>query len=143
MPHETLQPPAAKELLDGKEEWIYLDVRTVEEFQAGHAPGAYNAPVAFRGPGGMSLNPDFGDVVQRRFPKDAKLVLGCAAGIRSERACEMLAELGYENLVNMDGGFSGRRDQTGNLLVQGWLDCGFETETTCADDHTYAGLGGA
>jgi len=142
MPHKTVRPPAAKELLDGPEEWIYLDVRTVEEFQAGHAPGAYNAPVALRGAGGMSLNPDFGEVVQRRFPKDAKLILGCAAGIRSERACEILSQLGYENLVNMDGGFSGRRDPTGSLLVEGWLGCGFDTETTCEADHTYAGLCG-
>jgi rhodanese-related sulfurtransferase len=140
MPHKTLHPPAAKELLDGTEAWIYLDVRTVEEFHQGHAPGAYNVPVAIRGPGGMSLNPDFGDVVQKRFPKHAKLILGCAAGIRSERACEILSELGYENLINMNGGFTGRRDQTGRLLVEGWLGCGFDTETSCAADHTYAGL---
>lgn len=45
---------SASEALDllQKQGYEYLDVRTVEEFQAGHAPGAVNIPVMVRGPGG-------------------------------------------------------------------------------------------
>ena len=39
MSYETLNPPGSKERLDGG--WTYVDVRTVEEFEAGHAPGAF------------------------------------------------------------------------------------------------------
>ncbi|MCP3917191.1 MAG: rhodanese-like domain-containing protein [bacterium] len=36
-----------------------MDVRTVEEYEAGHVPGAFNIPYAFRGAVGMELNPNF------------------------------------------------------------------------------------
>lgn len=32
---------------------VYLDVRSVPEYEAGHAPGAYNIPLLHAGPGGM------------------------------------------------------------------------------------------
>lgn len=37
----------------------YLDVRTPEEFAAGHPPGAINIPFMFSAGGGMSPNPNF------------------------------------------------------------------------------------
>jgi E3 ubiquitin-protein ligase RNF13 len=140
MSHTTVTPPEAKELLESGAGWTYVDVRTVEEFQRGHAPGAFNVPIAVNGPGGMMLNDDFLPVMERSFPKDAKLILGCAAGIRSERACEALASCGYEQLVNMNGGFSGRRDPSGRLVVEGWQGHGFECEVAAPLERTYAGL---
>ena len=55
---------------------IYIDVRTVREFTAGHPEGAVNIPVAFPNPGGMMLNEDFVRVVEGHFPKDKKLIVG-------------------------------------------------------------------
>jgi E3 ubiquitin-protein ligase RNF13 len=127
-------------MLESGAGWTYVDVRTVEEFQRGHAPGAYNVPIAVTGPGGMTLNEDFVAVMQRRFPKDTKLILGCAAGIRSERACEALASSGYTQLVNMNGGFTGRRDAMGRVVVEGWQGHGFECEVQAPLERTYAGL---
>ena len=69
-------PKGTKELLEGTEDWIFVDVRTVEEFDQGHVPGSYNVPILFRGALGMQPNPDFLGVVKRLFPKDAKLVFG-------------------------------------------------------------------
>ncbi len=74
MSHETLDPRAAKARVE--EGWTFVDVRTVPEFDEGHAPGAYNIPIFFKGPMGMEPNPDFVAVMERVFPKDAKLVFG-------------------------------------------------------------------
>lgn len=51
-----------------------------------------------------------------------------------------MAALGYENLVNMDGGFHGRMDETGRLVEQGWAACGFETATTADPERTWEAL---
>jgi rhodanese-related sulfurtransferase len=124
MPHETLDPKAAKERLD-QGGWIYLDVRSVEEFDEGHVPDSYNIPLLFRDPAaGMVPNPEFVAAVKRHFAADAKLVLGCKSGGRSQRACELLSGEGYKKLVNMDGGMHGKVDALGRP-IPGWIACGF------------------
>jgi hypothetical protein len=77
MPHRNLKPAAVKPLLEGAEGWICLDVRTPEEFRAGHVAGAWNIPFALRDRAGrMAPNLEFVAVVKRMFPSDARLVLG-------------------------------------------------------------------
>jgi hypothetical protein len=49
----------------------YLDVRTVEEFEAGCVDGSINIPVFFKSPSGMHLNPDFISQVQEVRPSSA------------------------------------------------------------------------
>ncbi len=138
MSYETLNPAGSKERLDGG--WTYVDVRTVEEFEAGHAPGAYNVPILFRGAMGMEPNEGFVAAMKNAFPADAKLVLGCAAGGRSMHACEVLAREGYSNLVNMHGGFSGARDPMGTVTEPGWQACGFEVTAEAAPERTWEAL---
>ena len=43
-------------------------------------------------------------------------------------------------MINMDGGFSGKRDQFGQLLEQGWEGCGFPTEATAPDERSWGQL---
>jgi rhodanese-related sulfurtransferase len=140
MSYETTTPAGAKALLEGEEPWIYLDVRTEEEFERGHPPGAYNAPVAFRTGMGMEGNDGFVDAVRRAFAPETPLILGCAAGVRSARACELLAAAGFARLVNMDGGFSGAPDGAGGVRLEGWAACGFEVATDAPLERTWAGL---
>tara|TARA_R110002126_G_scaffold41590_32_gene121025 strand:+ start:4270 stop:4707 length:438 start_codon:yes stop_codon:yes gene_type:complete len=140
MPYETLQPTESRARLDSEDGWTYLDVRTPEEFTASHVAGAYNVPIFFRGPMGMEPNQDFLAVVQRHFAGDAKLVVGCAAGMRSMRACEALEASGYAALVNMDGGFNGRPDGMGGVEVEGWTGCGFPTTTEPTSGRTWGEL---
>lgn len=142
MSYQDLNPTESKRLIE-EEDWTYLDVRTVEEFEAGHAPGAFNAPVFFRGPGGMEPNEAFVEGVKRLFEADSKLVLGCAAGVRSARACELLAVEGFTSLVNMHGGFSGARDATGAVTEPGWAACGFEVTTESDEAHRWRTLSDA
>ncbi len=139
MTYETIYPEVAKQRLDSGE-WQYLDVRTVEEFEAGHVPGAFNIPYAVRGAMGMELNRDFVTEVKKHFPADAKLFLSCAAGIRSAGACDLLEPEGYTGITNMDGGFSGRSDPSGQLAVQGWAARGFQTSNEPVKGRTYAEL---
>ena len=80
---------ASQKLAEG---WTYVDVRTVEEFEAGHPPGAVNVPIALAAPGRMMPNPDFLPVMAAAFRKDAKIVVGCKAGGRSMRAAYPPAE---------------------------------------------------
>ncbi len=72
--YRSTNPAGAKAMIEDAH--VYVDVRTVEEFDAGHVPGAYNVPILFRSPMGMEPNPDFAATVTRHFPKDAKIVFG-------------------------------------------------------------------
>lgn len=115
--------------------YAYLDVRTTEEFEAGHPTGAFNVPLMTRGPFGMQPNPAFAKVVAAKFAKDAKLVVGCQSGGRSARACEELAAAGYIATVNMECGFGGSRDGE-----PGWAACKLPVETGKPAGRTYAEL---
>jgi rhodanese-related sulfurtransferase len=77
----------------------------------------------------MQLNPDFVEVAEKVIPRDRKLVVGCMAGGRSQRACEMLEEAGYTDLTNVVGGFGGQRDASGQVVVPGWKDAGLPVTT--------------
>ncbi|HUO05646.1 MAG TPA: rhodanese-like domain-containing protein [Candidatus Binataceae bacterium] len=117
-------PPDAHKTLKSTPGAIYLDVRTEAEFAAGHPEGAINVPVLFMSGGQRKMNADFVDIVEKIIPRETTLVVGCMAGGRSQHACELLEEAGYNNLTNVEGGFGGARDQSGNVIVAGWKDAG-------------------
>ncbi len=76
MTFETLNPSATQERMTA-EDWVYVDVRTVEEFDQGHVPDAFNVPFAFSDPAvGMVPNPEFVEVIKHHFTFDSYLVLG-------------------------------------------------------------------
>jgi len=104
---------------------VYLDVRTVEEFDAGHPAGARNVPVFVRDPatGRPRPNPEFIAVVQRHLPPATLLLVGCQSGMRSQHACELLADAGYTDLANVLGGFGGSEE------AAGWKESGLPVES--------------
>jgi rhodanese-related sulfurtransferase len=109
----------AHELVE-REGYVYLDVRTVGEFEAGRPAGAYNVPVAVSGPGGMTSNGDFVAVTSANFSKDTKLVVGCQSGNRSQRAAAMLVSAGCRTVVEQRAGWGGAKDAFGRVLDKGW-----------------------
>lgn len=117
-------PPEAYETRTREPDAVYLDVRTEAEFEAGHPAGARNVPVVFFDAAGgpPKPNPDFVAVVARTLPRTARLLVGCQAGGRSQRACELLAEAGYTEVANVRGGFGDTRD------VPGWQESGLPVE---------------
>ena len=127
MTYETILPDEDRRRLDDETGWVYVDVRSVEEFAAGHPRGAYNIPIASRDPamGSLVFNPEFLEVLQRTFDTSDNLILDCASGGRSAKACELLAEVGYTVLANMHCGFSGFSHPGG--FEPGWQALGFES----------------
>src|SRR6478752_7461108 len=93
---KRITPEQAKELLDQAQDYIYLDVRTVQEFDAGHVPGAKNIPLMMSAMGRMQMNPDFVEIVESNFGKEQKLIVGCQKGGTSLKATEMLRQGGRE-----------------------------------------------
>jgi rhodanese-related sulfurtransferase len=74
---------------------LLLDVRTPEEFAAGHIPGAVNIPY---------------DQVAARLsaiPKNDEVVLYCHSGRRAGLAAEVLAANGYTKLAHLEGDMQG------------------------------------
>lgn len=130
-----VSPAEAKALQD--QGYVYVDVRSEPEYAAGHPTGSLNVPLLHMGAGGMQPNPDFLDVMQGAFPKDAKLVLGCKAGGRSLRAAEMLLGAGYTDVIDQRAGWEGARSPFGAVTEPGWSPAGLPAETSTAGG-TYA-----
>ena len=120
-----ISPQEANEKLG--EGWTYVDVRTVEEFEAGHPAGAVNVPISLAAGGGMTPNPDFLRAMEANFAKDAKLIVGCKAGGRSLRAGQALLGAGFTQVLDQHAGWDGARDPFGKL-EPGWSRVGLPTE---------------
>src|SRR5438874_6427417 len=82
------------------EGFTFVDVRTPEEFAEGHPQGALNVPIALSQGGSMSPNPQFLAVMQAKFAKDAKIIVGCKAGGRSMRAAQALEGAGFTTVLD-------------------------------------------
>lgn len=130
MQKTDVNPVEAKQLLDNRENYIYLDVRTPAEFEAGHVPGAINVSFADIDPasGQMQARPEFLGEVQAKFPRDSKFIVGCKSGGRSAYASEMLRSYGYANVLNMVGGFGGVTGRHGEIEEPGWSTLGYPVE---------------
>ena len=121
---QNITPEDVQAVLEGDSEFVYLDVRSIPEFDQGHPEKAYNVPLmnfdAVKQK--LSANPDFEQVVKANFKKSQRIILGCKSGARSLRAAEVLEGLGYLSLCNMVGGFAGGEDENGEPLP-GWMGC--------------------
>ena len=71
----------------------WIDVRTVEEYNAGHVAGSVNIPYT-------EINGRIGEVTR---DKDALIYVYCRSGRRSGIAQVMLKEAGFTNVVNQGG----------------------------------------
>ncbi|GKV44142.1 hypothetical protein SLEP1_g51355 [Rubroshorea leprosula] len=84
----------------------YLDVRTPEEFSAGHAAGAINVPYMYKLGTGMIKNPDFLKEVSSHFGKYDEIIVGCQSGKRSMMAATDLVASGFTGVTDIAGGFA-------------------------------------
>jgi rhodanese-related sulfurtransferase len=83
-----------KRFEEEKHNYIFVDVRTQEEFDSAHVENSIHIPY---------------DVMEERFEellpyKDKKILLICRSGMRSQIAGHILAERGFEKLYNLEGG---------------------------------------
>ncbi len=99
-------PEAVRERMMRGEKLLLVDVREESEFAAGRIAGAIHI-------GRGILERD----IEAKVPDPAtEIILYCGGGFRSALSAANLGEMGYTNVVSMDGGW--RR----------WNELGFETE---------------
>jgi len=88
-------PDVVRHRQQAGEEFLLVDVREDNEWQAGHAAGAIHV-----GKGVLERD------VERLIPdRDTEIVLYCGGGYRSALAAEALQRMGYSNVISMDGGW--------------------------------------
>ena len=74
---------------------VLIDVRTPEEYADGHLENALNI---------NWFDADFGERF-KGIDKEETIYLYCKAGGRSAKALAKLEGMGYQNVVNLDGGY--------------------------------------
>lgn len=83
----------ARRILDEEADCVLLDVRTEEEYDEGHIPGAINLD-----------NEDIGTEEILELPdRDRMILVYCRSGRRSKEAAEKLAALGYTQVLEFGG----------------------------------------
>lgn len=91
--YRQVNAETAKELMDKETDYIILDVRTIEEYDEKHIPGAV-------------LIPDYEitERAEKELPdKDQLILVYCRSGNRSKTASQALADMGYTNIVEFGG----------------------------------------
>ena len=88
------------------EQFQLIDVREDSEFEAGRIPGAIHI-----GKGVIER-----DIEQMVPDMNAAIVLYCGGGYRSALAAINLQQMGYTNVISMDGGFRAWKEN--DLLIQ-------------------------
>jgi rhodanese-related sulfurtransferase len=84
-----------KQMLSAGEPHLLIDVREDSEWAAGHAAGSVHL-----GKGIIER-----DIESEVPQKDATLVLYCGGGFRSALAGDALRQMGYSNVISLDGGW--------------------------------------
>ena len=103
--YQQISGEEAAQIMAREENYILLDVRTREEFENAHIPGAICIPNETIGAEEIPELPD----------KDQLILVYCRSGNRSKQAAEKLAALGYTNIVE----FGGIIDWTGDTVSGG------------------------
>ena len=91
--YKKISAADAKARMDSGDEIIILDVRTQEEYDAGHVAGAILIPNETIIDEQPELLPDL----------DAEILVYCRSGNRSAQAAKKLIAIGYTNVVDFGG----------------------------------------
>lgn len=93
MTYRQISMDEAVELMKEETGYLILDVRTIEEYESGHIPGAVCVP-----------NETIGDTAPAELPDKEQLIfVYCRSGNRSKQAAKKLIALGYSNIVEFGG----------------------------------------
>lgn len=101
---------AAKELVAQDESVVVLDVRTPEEYEAGHIQGALNINIR---------NENFSNMVSM-LDRNKTYMVHCSANVengRTDKSLKIMNNLGFKKLLDMSGGIVAWT-QRGNPVVQ-------------------------
>lgn len=104
MTYTQITMDKAIEMMESESGYIILDVRTIEEFNERHIPGAICVP-----------NESIGTEPIDELPqKDQLILVYCRSGRRSKEAAEKLSKMGYSNIYE----FGGILDWTGETVSE-------------------------
>ncbi len=90
---QSITQDEAKRIMTEEPDCIILDVRTIQEYNDGHIPGAVCIPNETIGKDEVPELPD----------KDQTILVYCRSGRRSKEASEKLAALGYTGVLEFGG----------------------------------------
>lgn len=93
----------AYEAYNSGEGYVFLDVRSEDEYKSGHMEGAIFIPVS-----------ELGDRLNE-LSRDKPIIVYCKAGVRSAKAATILVENGFTQVYDMGGG------------ITEWVDKGYPT----------------
>ena len=91
--YQSMEINAAADMMAADDGHLLVDVRTKEEFEEKHIPGAILLPVEDIEDGRLERLPD----------KDQTILLYCRTGRRAKDAAEYLAKKGYTNIYEIGG----------------------------------------
>ena len=98
----SVNPAEATQLINREDAFI-VDVREADEYASGHLPDAKHIPLG-------KLAERLGEL--EKF-KDKPIIVCCASGMRSNKACAELKKQGFDKLYNLAGG------------VDAWVGAGY------------------
>lgn len=88
----TRRPRMDEALAQREPEAKLIDVRTAQEYRAGHVPQSVNVPL------------DRLEAIQQAAPDlDAPVYVYCRSGARSAQACAAMERMGYTKVQNIGG----------------------------------------
>jgi len=96
-----------KSMLDRNSDIILLDVRRPDEIEMGTIPG--NKVYAVYG------SEDFEEALEQ-LDKSKSYYVYCGAGVRSSKTLDIMKTMGFDSVVNIEGGFGA------------WMKNGYEVE---------------
>lgn len=91
--YKKISPSTAKAMMDSDTKLIILDVRTKEEYEEKHIPGAVLIPDYELSEKAASMLPD----------KNAIILVYCRSGRRSAEAAKLLVGMGYNGVLDFGG----------------------------------------
>ena len=91
--YRQVSPEEAAAMMEEESDYIILDVRTQEEYETAHIPGAICIPNETIGTEDIPELPD----------KEQLILVYCRSGNRSKQASEKLAKQGYTNIIEFGG----------------------------------------
>ncbi|MCH5237822.1 MAG: rhodanese-like domain-containing protein [Muribaculaceae bacterium] len=102
--YKILEPDKFRDEIKSPDVYL-LDVRTTEEFNAGHIENAHNLDVT---------QPSFVESAKEILPKDKIIAVYCKSGKRAGQAADILSGIGYD-VIDLQGG------------IEGWIAAGLPT----------------
>jgi rhodanese-related sulfurtransferase len=122
-----------KTMYEGEDYFVLIDVRTSAEYDAGYIPGAASIQ---RGVLEFKIGKEeVWDEMGLYIPeKTDPIVLNCRSGGRSALAAKALMELGYENVLSLQGGWKAWHEAYPELIEKLFIeDAGYEEVPTGAE----------